>query len=61
MLDLEKPLIENNCNCLKFNDDFLDSFLKLLVLMYADDTDILADSEKKLKEALKGLESYCKL
>ena len=41
--DLENYLLEHNCNYLNF-DDSLDTYLKLLVLMYADDTIILCDS-----------------
>ena len=36
--DIEDSLIENNCNYLLFDDDFLDLHLKLLVMMYADDS-----------------------
>ena len=57
--DLQDYLIEQNCNYLKFNDEFVDVYLKLLVLMYADDTIILCDSEKNMKQALVALHSYC--
>ena len=58
--DLEEYLLNNNCACLKFDDDWLDVYLKVLVLMYADDTVILAESEQGIKNALKTLDNYCR-
>ncbi len=57
--DIEDSLIENSCNYLLFNEDVLDLHLKLLVMMYADDTVILANSEEEIKNILKALELYC--
>ncbi len=42
-----------------YDDNFLDLHLNLLVLMYADDTLIIAKSEEKMKNILKTLEVYC--
>ena len=36
-------------------------FLKLYVLLYADDSILIAESERALQEGLNALESYCKL
>ena len=47
------------CKNLEFNDDQLDNFIKLLILMYADDTIILADSERNMQAALNALQVYC--
>ena len=42
------------CKYLEFNDEQLDNFIKLLILMYADDTIILADSEHNMQTAFNG-------
>ena len=39
------------------NEDAL--FLKLFVLLYADDTIILAENERNLQTALDSLQEYC--
>lgn len=57
--DIEDSLLENNCNYLLFDEEFLDVNLSLLVMMYADDTLILANSEEEMKSILKALELYC--
>jgi sorting nexin-29 len=36
-----------------------ETYLKLFLLLYADDTVIMAESECELRKALKGLEQYC--
>ena len=36
-------------------------YLKLLVLLYADDTIIMAESSQELQAALNGLNHYCQL
>ena len=38
----------------------LETFMRLYVLLYADDTIILAESAEELQEALNGLSEYCK-
>ena len=40
-------------------DEELDIYLKLYVLLYADDTIILAESASDLQSALSGLREYC--
>ena len=57
--DLEDHLLGKNCAHLKFDDEWLDLYLKLLVLMCTDDTVIMADSEVGIKNALKALDNYC--
>ena len=36
--DIESKLIEYNCSYVNFGDDFLNLYLKLFVIMYADDS-----------------------
>ncbi len=43
----------------KFGDDLLNLYLKLLVIMYADDTVTLCDSEDGMKQALAALDLNC--
>ena len=44
---------------LKFELDACNDYMKLFVLMYADDTVLLANSERGLQRALHSLEKYC--
>ena len=57
--DLEKYLIENDCEQLSFNDVEIANFLKITVLLYVDDTIVFADSAKGLQKALNSLNQYC--
>ena len=57
--DLLETFRRNNCNCLDFDNNFLNAHLKLLVLMYADDTVLLCDSEASMKKAIIALHNYC--
>ena len=41
------------------SDGELEIYLKLFVLLYADDTIILAETEEELRKALIALEEYC--
>ena len=50
--DLERYLLQNGSNYVDFNIDICEGYLKLLVLMYADDT--VAD----LQKSLDNLEKY---
>ena len=43
------------------NDINLDTYLKLYVLLYADDTVILAESPRELQLALDAMDQYCTL
>ena len=57
--DLQNFLCNENCNYLNFGVTEINVYLKLLVLLYADDTVILADSALNLQLALNKLEDYC--
>ena len=62
--DIVDELTNHGCSPINFEDNLdyengLDTIIKLLVLMYADDTIIVADSEENLQKALNALKSYC--
>ena len=57
--DIEEEFISKGCKYIELNDEQIDNFLKLLILMYADDTIILADSESNMQTALRALKQYC--
>ena len=58
--DLESYLLQEGNNYLSFGGDArLENMLKLLILMYADDTVTLADSPDKLQAAINRMEKYC--
>ncbi len=43
--DTENKLLECNCSFPDFDHDLINSYLKLLVLMYADDTVVIVRKE----------------
>ena len=49
----------NITDFLDFGHDLINSYLKLVVLMYADDTIILCDSEGGMRQALIALNTFC--
>ncbi len=57
--DIEEHQLENNCNYVSIGDKWVDDMLKVLVLMYADDTVIPAEDEKDISNAHKDMENYC--
>lgn len=57
--DIEDNMLNSNCNYIDFNDAIVNTYLNLFILMYADDTVILCDSEDGMKRALLALENYC--
>ena len=56
--DVEEYLIEQDCNPIVVRSE-QDIYLKLLVLLYADDAILLADSAENLQKGLTALKSYC--
>ncbi len=50
--DLEDYLISQDCQYLDFNDEILNQYMKICILMYADDTIIIADSKEGLQKHL---------
>ena len=48
------------CEASKYlNDDDVEMFFRLFVLLYADDTIVMADSPKELQTALNAVHNYC--
>ena len=56
--DLEDFLLEHGCSFLNLSNETLDNYVKLLVLMYADDTLIMANTPEELNQYLQILETY---
>ena len=63
--DLEKYFIELNGNPLELLSEEsineLNVFIKLFVILYADDTVILTDTKKGMQNALNIFQSYCEI
>ena len=60
--DLENYLISNGNDFINFDIDFdIEQFIKILVLMYADDTVIFSNSKEMLQQGLNNLHNYCAL
>ena len=57
--DLENHLISKGNTCLDFKDQMCNNYVKLLVLLYADDTVLLSNSSDGLQQALNDLSGYC--
>lgn len=65
--DLEKYLMNKGCKSLSFIEKLdnsarggdLEDLLKLIVILYADDTVIMAESEEELQHQLNSLYDYC--
>ncbi len=48
--DIEDHLLANGCSYVNIDNEALDNYIKLLVLMYADNTILIADSEENLQK-----------
>ena len=60
--DLEKFMTEKGCRPVDLNlsyDDRISEYLKLLIILYADDTAIFAENERDLQKSLDVLQEYC--
>ena len=44
---------------LNIHDQYFDSYLRIIVLLYADDTVLFAESEEELKTLLNDFCKYC--
>ncbi len=59
VIDIKEKLIKYNCKHLDFDDDLLNAYLRILVLLYADDTVLLCDSELSVIQTLPSFHKYC--
>ena len=57
--DLESFLLNENNFGLNIFDESIQSYFKLVVLLYADDTVVFAESEEELQQLLNEFQSYC--
>ena len=57
--DLEDFLLKKGCQPIESGSPELDNFLKLLLVMYADDTILMSNSELGLQKAIDALHDYC--
>ena len=57
--DLESYLIEQNCEPVVLSAEQQDIWLKLLVVLYADDTALIAETKEELQKGLSVLKQYC--
>ena len=58
--DMEDFFKDRGCNELEFdNDVYISNIVKIMVLLYADDTILLADTPLDLQLALDSLDLYC--
>ena len=57
--DIEQFLLQYGCNPIEIPGADLQTFLKLLITLYADDTVLFASSKENLQKCLNGLKHYC--
>ena len=57
--DLEDYMIKANCNLIEISERNTDLLLRLIIIMYADDTILLANSAFNLQKGLDELKNYC--
>ena len=57
--DMEQFLIKYGCNQIEVPDVEIQTFFKILVIMYADDTVLFANTKEGLQKCLNALKCYC--
>ena len=57
--DLENYLSERGCAYISCDDITVDRYLRLMVLMYADDTIVMANNKENLQKAIDNMCKYC--
>ena len=57
--DIEGFLTQNGCDPIQVTGADIHTYLKLLVIMYADDTVLFANTKENLQKCLNGLKLYC--
>ena len=58
--DLETYLNDKNCTYINLYDHDMTMYLQMFVLLYADDTVLLANNVKQFRKILTEYNSYCK-
>ncbi len=56
--DIKNHLLANGCSYVNIDNEVLDNYIKLLVLIYADNTIIIADSDENLQKAITCMDPY---
>ena len=57
--DLEDYLLCNGCQPISFHDTSIDSYLQLMVLLYADDTIAMSNTKEGLQKAIDQMCGFC--
>ncbi|CAL4160573.1 unnamed protein product, partial [Meganyctiphanes norvegica] len=57
--DIEQFLVQYGCSPVEITGANIEIYLKLLIIMYADDTVLFASSKESLQRCLNGLKDYC--
>ncbi len=55
---IEYNLLANGCSYINIDNDALDNSIQLLVVMYAEHTILIADSEENVQKAITCMEIY---
>ena len=50
--DIDESFLNQNCKYINFDDDSVNSYIKILILIYVDDTVIMSDNEDEMKRVL---------
>ena len=58
--DIEQFVLHSGVNYLKFEEN-INGWLRLLILLYADDMVAFANTLHELQEGINAIEKYCKL
>ena len=57
--DLKNVLVHKNVNPVTATDEIAGTYLKILLLLYADDTIIIANDAQSLQTSITHLSEYC--
>ena len=57
--DIEDFMIQSRCNPIEIPGADLQTFIKILIILYADDTVLFANSKENLQKCLNALKEYC--
>ena len=57
--DIEDFMIQSGCNPIEISGADFQTFIKILIILYADDTVLFANSKENLQKCLNALKEYC--